>query len=75
MFLKFNKESCKKESCFIAREEISIQIPGSICVYTGGAACRGVRSTTNVMSRRVSVQTLHGPSSTGDSATKQMSVH
>ena len=69
------RKAARKNPVSLRGEKISIQIPGSICVYTGGAACRGVRSTTNVMSRRVSVQTLHGPSSTGDSATKQMSGH
>ena len=69
------RKAARKNPVSLRGEKISIQIPGSICVYTGGAACRGVRSTTNVMLRRVSVQTLHGPSSTGDSATKQMSGH
>ena len=69
------RKAAKKNPVSLRGEKISIQIPGSICVYTGGAACRAVRSTTNVMLRRVSVQTLHGLSSTGDSATKQMSGH
>ena len=55
------RKAARKNPVSLRGEKISIQIPGSICVYTGGATCHGVRSTTNVMSRRVSTRVYMVP--------------